>query len=228
MLPTFYNDRFILLMTVKGRKQSGLVIDPGAAKGVIGSDTLKEIQDIVLTPRNLLQCVIWKASQSRFSGISSTQECSLGVVGIPIGLQGVPKSIFCADVLGGTASMCPGLVPLHTLIRSAEFLHFAFFRNGDGVLGVRHAGQISPQRLFLTDSGHYLMRIDLFDMPVDYKLNEHIANRLYNQLTNIMPSRSVGPSWRTSQVARRQPTVALPVFAVSSGERSSPQDQDFQ
>ena len=74
------------------------------------------------------------------------------------------------------------------------------------------------------------MRIDLFDMPVDYSLNEHIANRLYNQLTNISPSRSVGPSWR---IAKRQPTVALPVFAVndsfhSSGERSSPQDQDFQ
>ena len=170
--------------------------------------------------------MIWKASQARFSGISSAQEISLGVCGIPIGLKGVPKALFCADVLGGSASMCPGLVPLQTLMNSTEFMHFAFFDNGDGILGVRNQGKISPQRLFLTDSGHYLMRIDLFNMPVEYSLNRLIANRLYNQLTNIQPAhgRDV-PTWRS--VNKKYPAIALPVFAVetsqSSGERSSPE-----
>ena len=211
-------------MTVKGRKQSGLVIDPGAAKGVIGSDTLKEIQDYVLAPRGLVKYIIWKPSQSRFSGISSTQEHSLGICGLPIGLQGVPKSMFCADVLGGGASMCPGLVPLHTLMRCAEFLHFAFFRNGDGILGVKNSGSICPQRLCLTDSGHYLMRIDMFDVPASAVLNQHIADRLYNQLTNYTPTIT-----QQRSVSRRSAeTINLPVFCVDIEDQGSSSSQSFQ
>ena len=210
ILPAFYNNRFILLMTVRGRQMQGLIVDPGAAKGVIGSDTLEGIKDRVLTQWRLLKHIEWKPSNARFSGISSAQETSLGVCGIPIGLQGVPNSMFFSDVLGGSASQCPGLVPLHSLMSNAEFMHFAFFNNGDGVLGVRHRGGIAPQRLHLTDSGHYLLRVDLFGVPIDRGLNEAIANRLYNQLMN--PSLSHSSGSRHASPRRNRESVALPVF----------------
>ena len=209
VLPCIYNSRFILLMTVRGHVKRGLIIDPGAAKGVIGSDTLRGIQDDILSVWHLKRSVVWQPSQSRFSGISATQEMSLGLCGIPIGLQGVPKSMFYADVLGGSASMCPGLVPLHSLMSNTEFMHFAFFENGDGILGVKHNGKIEPQRLYLTDSGHYLLRIDMFNVPSDYRLNQVIANRLSNQLLNTRISQSSSPQ---RSARRNRESVDLPVF----------------
>jgi hypothetical protein len=184
VLPTFASQEnsYKLLMTVRGNRHYGLVVDPGAARGVIGVDTYGEIWRKVLSPRRLVHSIKWRPSNSRFSGISSMQQVSLGLCDMPIGLQGVDKSTFSADVLGGDASWCPGLVPLHSLMSSAEFMHFSFFSNGDGVLGVRYRNTCRPQRLLLTDSGHYLLRIDLFGVATDPKLNQALADRLYSHL----------------------------------------------
>jgi hypothetical protein len=209
-------------MTIKGRKQLGLIVDPGAARGILGCDTLREIKQSLLEPRQLAQYMTWNRSFAKFSGISPTQENSLGLCTIPIGLQGIPWTVFHADVIGGEASMCPGLIPLHSLMANAEFMHFAFFPNGDGVLGVRHQGRIEPQRLCLTDSGHYLIRIDLFNAPSDMRLNKSIADRLYDHL---MASGRQRPGYYQRQ--QYQPSVVLPVFCVED-DHPNPNYSDFQ
>ena len=205
VLPAFSNHKYILLMTIKGRKQLGLIVDPGAARGVLGCDTLLEIKMSLLEPLKLAKFITWFKSQSKFSGISSAQEHSLGLCHLPIGLRGIPWSIFHADILGGSASLCPGLVPLHSLMTNAEFMHFAFFDNGDGILGVRHLGRIEPQRLCLTDSGHYLLKIDQFDTPSDQHLNKAIADRMYNHL--MATGRTHHARWKAPHSS-----VVFPVF----------------
>ena len=125
--------------------------------------------------------------------------------------------------------MCPGLVPLHSLMANAEFMHFAFFDNGDGVLGIHHNGRIEPQRMFLTDSGHYLLRIDLFGVKSDQRLNKQIADRLYSHLMSVGRNRS----WRdTRHVAMHltAPSVNLPIFVCDETVDTStvPSSAGFQ
>jgi hypothetical protein len=218
VLPTFSNNKYMLLMTVRGKTRQGLIVDPGAARGVIGCDVLQDIVTHLLQPYGYSQWIQWTKSFARFSGISSSQEASQGLCSLPIGLTGIDWSLFHTDVLGGNASLCPGLVPLHSLMTNAEFMHFAFFSNGDGILGLRHCGRIEPQRLCLTDSGHYLLPIDQFGVPSDYRLNEAIANRLYNHL---MSSGHPRRDFRCRQTGGS--TVALPVFVDEQFSHS-----DFQ
>ena len=153
------------MTSVRGKQLFGLLIDPGAARGLIGTETLRILFKEVLHPRNLVGQVIWKTSKNAFSGISAKAETSLGLVTFPIGLVGLRSASFSADVIGDAASLCPGLVPLKSLIELGCCMLFAYFPNGDGLLGIwnKPTGTWCPQRLHLTDSGHYLLRIDKFD-----------------------------------------------------------------
>ena len=150
--------------TVGGHQRLGLLVDPGASRGLIGVDSLKEITDHLLRPRGLHKLVTWRHSNSTFAGISAKAEKSLGRVRFPIGMYGFKNAFFEADVIGNEASGCPGLVPLSTLMRLGCVLFFATFSNGDGLLGIRDrdTGQYHAQRLYLTDSGHYLLPISNF------------------------------------------------------------------
>ena len=112
-----------------------------------------------------MRYVYWKPSKAKFTGISSTAQESMGLVNFPIGLIGFKSATYSSDVLGQLSSTCPGLVPLRTLMRMGCVLVCNYYRNGDGLLGIRNAHDstgYSPQRLFLTDSGHYLLPIDKF------------------------------------------------------------------
>ena len=92
---------------------------------------------------------------------------------LPIGLTGLDISLFTADVIGGAASLCPGLVPLKSLIALSCTILFSYFANGDGVLGIWDDKQRawSAQRLYLTESGHYLLRIDHYNSRTDSELS---------------------------------------------------------
>ena len=147
---------------IGGVNHPGLLVDPGASKGLIGSDTLKYIFDTVLRPRNLLRFVEWHSSGATFTGISTNTEHSVGRVKFPIGLAGIPWATFGADVIGGASSWCPGLMPLKTLSAMHCILACGWHPNGDGVLGVWHSGTWKPQHLYLTDTGHYMLRVDQF------------------------------------------------------------------
>ena len=105
-------------------------------------------------------------------------------------------------------------------MRTSEFLHFAFFKNGDGVLGVRSNEGIRPQRLVLTDSRHYLLRVDLFGVPSDNNLNEAIANRLY---AHLMATRRYG----RSRPDRGHSHMDVNVSMVVIEEETEEPKQDF-
>ena len=160
---------------VRGQKRYGLLVDPGASRGLIGSETLREIIDHVLKPRKMQSLVVWTRSSAKFSGISSKHEESLSMVSFPIGLDGIPNATFSADVIGGSACTCPGLIPLHTLSKAGCIISCGYFGNGDGILGIRAANGFHAQRLLLTDSGHYLLPVDHFDHKPNHKMDKCIA-----------------------------------------------------
>ena len=161
---------------VRGKTMRGILIDPGAARGLIGSETLRILIDEVVKPNGLEKLIKWKKSKHTFTGISPKAESSLGMVVMPIGLIGLATSNYVADVIGGDASLCPGLVPLKSLIQLGCCILFAYFDNGDGVLGIWNddTKQWSAQRLHLTESGHYLLRIDNYNTKPDHILDKSI------------------------------------------------------
>ena len=85
----------------------------------------------------------------------------------PIGLLGIDKSRYPADVVGDSAAKCPGLVPLISLLTQGCLISCGYFSNLDGLLGIRTTSGFCAQRLLLTDSGHYLMPITNFHQRRD-------------------------------------------------------------
>eukprot|EP00959_Pyramimonas_sp_CCMP1952_P441542 9243780-Pyramimonas_sp.AAC.1 len=77
-------------------------------------------------------------------------------------------STFQADLIGGHGARCPGLLPNSTLMRQRGILFENIFDNGDGILAFAPDEKAPTMaRALLTDSGHYLLPID-----VDQKQSE--------------------------------------------------------
>ena len=174
----FYNNKHYIFTCVQGTKFYGLLIDPGASKGLIGMDTVRDIIRYVLKPAGKAHLVTWSPSTATFSGISAKTETALSKVKFPIGLLGMSDTWYEADVIGGTASTCPGLVPLKTLLRRGCIISCGYFVNKDGILGIRNKGSpggFAAQRLYFTDSGHYLLTINHFGKPANAGLNKAIT-----------------------------------------------------
>ncbi|CAE7420861.1 RE2 [Symbiodinium natans] len=145
--------------TVKGEKRRGLLVDPGAASGLIGSETLRDLLEHCALPTG--KQVSWRYDkQNSVSGISGTQEATLGEVSIPVQLAGATGS-FSADVIGGEGSLCPALLSNPALRKQRASILTDWFSNGDGVLATwddNHGWHY--MRMLLTDSGHYLLPVD--------------------------------------------------------------------
>ena len=159
---TFYGDTTGIYTTIGGVEQARLLVDPEASKGLIGSDTLKTIMDKVLKPKGLMHKVDWFRSTASFTSISTNSEHNLRLGRFPVGLNGMTHCFFKADVIGGSESRCPGLIPLRSLTPLHAALLCGWLSNGDGIIGIWNQGTWKPQRLHLTDTGHYLLRIDNF------------------------------------------------------------------
>ena len=196
---------------IKGRQHTGLLVDPGASKALIGSDTLHEIFNKILKPRKLMHMVIWGKSKSSFTGISSDVQQSLGVVRFPLGLLGVRSAFFSTDVVGGPSSSCPGLVPLRTLINHHCLIACGHFPNGDGLLIIsvrddRGRNRLATQLLYLTDSGHYLLPIDNFGQAAGRNLAKHGQN-----VQDALKSAARGHDQSATDVALVLRDAALPI-----------------
>ena len=159
----------------------GLLIDPGASRGLIGTDTLREIIMYVLRPyfgTHHHKHLHWTSSNNQFTGISDKTEHSIGMVTFDIGLLGIKDASFSCDVIGGNASWCPGLVPLRSLSSWGCILACGYYNNGDGILGLRdHSKQLQAQRLLLTDSGHYLLPIHHFGNVKNDQMTKAISHQ---------------------------------------------------
>ena len=158
--------------TVLGEKRRGLLVDPGAASGLIGSETLRDL--ISCLPPDQQGDISWNYEKSNnVSGINGTPETTLGMVNLPLSFSGAHGS-FSADVLGGEGSLCPALLSNPALRRQQASILTDWFSNGDGCLVVRSsklqenghrkkdvdASEWCYLRLLLTDSGHYLLPVD--------------------------------------------------------------------
>ena len=139
-------------------------------------ESLKEIMDNVLKPAGMAHLVRWKRSLNKFSGISSAITQSQGLVCFPIGLLGINRARYSADVVGGMSGRCPGLVPLITLLSQGCLISCGYFSNNDGLLGIRTPFGFCAQRLLLTDSGHYLMPISNFSMQRDVGMDKLLGH----------------------------------------------------
>ncbi|CAE7833436.1 PLA2G7 [Symbiodinium sp. KB8] len=163
---TLYADREHFHM-IEGHKRRGLLVDPGASNGLIGSETLRDIVDTCL-PEKEKKMIQWSSKVANVSGISGAKDQTLGEVTIPIGFGNKDQGTFTADVLGGEGSLCPALLSNPALRKMSSVIYSNFFDNGDGLLACHPRGG-EPQgqdvawshfRLLLTDSGHYLLPVD--------------------------------------------------------------------
>lgn len=83
------NIPFENLAVINGASVIGLIVDPGAARGLIGSATLREIFDEILRPRGPMKHAMWHLSKNEFTGISSQPQRSIGICVFPIGIVGM-------------------------------------------------------------------------------------------------------------------------------------------
>ncbi|CAE8728215.1 unnamed protein product, partial [Polarella glacialis] len=166
--PTDYEDWSSLYRSVRGVKRHGLLIDPGAASGLIGSDTLKEYRDEILLPQGV--DIICRPTTQNVSGISGKPEPALSRVTMPI-FPGIKSSTFTADVIGKQGSKCPALLPNPSMRAANMGLLTNFFENGDGMLIVHDNGKRLLYRCLLTESGHYILPTD------NIKNNNHVGEK---------------------------------------------------
>ena len=164
---SFYdiNEYFV----VRGQKRRGLLIDPGAASGLIGSETLRDLLETCVQPFGTKEQVeIRYDKTSPVSGISGSSDRTLGQITVPLQANGHPIS-YTGEVLGGQGSLCPALVGNPALRRMNAALLTNFFENGDGLLTTDFLDENSDGdkvtkvklfRLLLTESGHYLLPTD--------------------------------------------------------------------
>ena len=163
---SFYdiNEYFV----VRGEKRRGLLIDPGAASGLIGSETLRDL---------LATCVIPYGKEDNYeirfdktspvSGINGASDRTLGQVTVPLQTSGHAIS-YTGEILGGQGSLCPALVGNPALRSMNSVLFTNYFQNGDGLLSTDYISEKDGEevkrfklfRLLLTESGHYLLPTD--------------------------------------------------------------------
>ena len=105
-------------------------------------------------------------------------------------------------------------------MNNAGFLHFNFFKNGDGILRVWDTDRICPQRLPLTGNFHDLLRIDLFGVSAHERLNTTIANRLNNNLMHTQQQRA------TYEPNQYVPAIGL-MAIVTDADEDEPTSNNF-
>ena len=119
---------------VRGSKRRGLLVDPGASAGIIGSETLRDILDNVAMLRDKPSMVEWSDRSTSVTGISGQNDSTLAHVTFPFHLGPELMGTFSADVLGNEGSLCPALLPNPSLRRIHAGVMTEWFSNGDGLL----------------------------------------------------------------------------------------------
>ena len=152
----------------------GMLVDTGAAKAIMGTDTMKEYITDILSKYGKVISV--SPSESRFTGIGGRQEKSKGLAQTPLGipLPGVAEVSIDLDLPGDLGSQRPGLLPLSVMLRLQSSILCGVLQGGDGIMILRildndihsRAKKIPKTffvQLYLTDSCHYLLPIGRFE-----------------------------------------------------------------
>ena len=174
------NDNVDIYHTVHGRRRRGLIIDPGAANGLIGSETLRDLIANVDKSEEVKQSIRWSEKKSEVTGISGAADTTLGEVriGLPM-IPGLETASYVADVVGGEASCCPALVGNPALVKMNAVIASHWFENKDGLLIVPNTSSDDDTnryhliRLLYTDSRHYLMPLDGVTVASEERTKAH-------------------------------------------------------
>ena len=95
---------------VRGKKVCGLLVDPGASSGLMGTDTLKELLEAGMVPPDKVNEITWGPSTTSVTGISGQSDSTLARVSIPFDIC-AEDAEYTADLIGGSGSTCPALLP---------------------------------------------------------------------------------------------------------------------
>ena len=120
--------------TVGGHRRRGLIIDPGAANSLVGTETLRDLVDHCDQSSVIKTSMQWQEKQAEVTGISGQSDPILGQVTMPL--------------------------PMFEELREATY---TWFQNNDGLLILptdKEMKTFSLYRLLLTDSKHYLLPVD--------------------------------------------------------------------
>ena len=168
--------------TVRGERRRGLIVDPGAASGLVGTETLRDIIESCVAPAGKANELKYRFEKTTpVSGISGEADHTLGEVEIPL-VTGGQAIQFKGEMIGGAGSLCPALVSNPALRKLRSRIFTEFFNNGDGLLVTGPVGEEDPNdmkyfRLLLTDSGHYILPTD------DASYNNKVSEESKKQVT---------------------------------------------
>ena len=160
---------------VRGRRVCGLLVDPGASSGLVGTDTLKELLESGMVPEERHQEITWGPATTTVTGISGQSDDTLARVSLPFGIgeDAVPAN-YTADLIGGAGSTCPALLPNTSLRQLRTVMLTQWYDNGDGVMicstnGLRvddPKAQLVVMKLLLSESGHYILPVNREDQQM--------------------------------------------------------------
>ena len=158
---------------VRGKKICGLLVDPGASSGLVGTDTLKELLASGMVPDDKVQSIVWGPSTTSVTGISGQSDNTLARISLPFDLD-LKNAEYTADLIGGAGSTCPALLPNGSLRQLRTVMLTQWYDNGDGVMicstnGLRPDHQdadLVAARLLLAESGHYILPVTKEDQTM--------------------------------------------------------------
>eukprot|EP00959_Pyramimonas_sp_CCMP1952_P230956 4828314-Pyramimonas_sp.AAC.1 len=122
-------------ITIRGKPCLGIIVDPGASDGLLGTETLREWVQHIYGPRGMkYQC---GKSEASCTGISGETDPSCGELVGNIGVCGLPRNTtYRGDLIGGNGSRCPALLPNTTLLEQRAIIYENMFPSGDGILAI--------------------------------------------------------------------------------------------
>ena len=159
---------------VRGRRVRGLLVDPAASSGLIGSEAHRDLFDSGMVPSEKASEITWGTT---VTGISGQSDQTMARISIPFGI-GTEDAEYTADIIGGDGSNCPALLPNGSLRQLRTTMMIQWYDNGDGVMicslnGHRPddpAANLVAMKLLLAESGHYILPVNKEDQ--DMSLNE--------------------------------------------------------
>ena len=123
-----------VFFTVRGERRRGLIVDPGAASGLVGTETLRDMIQSCIAPHGKQDGIKYSFDKTTpVSGISGEADQTLGEVVLPLTTGGQAIQ-FKGEMIGGPGSLCPALVSNPALRKLKGKIFSDFFENGDGLL----------------------------------------------------------------------------------------------
>ena len=143
-------------------------------------------------------------STCTFTGISGQPDPSAGSTYMPCGLDGLGLAYWYTNLMGSSGSLCPALLANDTLVRLKGTIVGDCFPDHSGILGL----QLVPDRwfffrIFLSDSGHWLLPFDRFDCK-PFDTQRHLQHLFLKQMRRM----TVGAG-NHSALDRRTPALTL-------------------